>query len=183
MRVKEIGKKEIEQKFGEMNDYLKMEYLRSCLKNQLDFETRKFVLVKLAGLYEAKGMLLEAGKMMRFAAEINTNVEIKIGDFIKSVELFVRGGDYDSADVAAKKAISANENKKEEIIGRVKEFYRIQAKIYVGENRRKQAIGAYEKLLSLETDSGEIKVMQEKLLKLYEGVGDFVKYKNLKRKI
>ena len=64
MQVKENGKQEIEEKFLEMSEYLRMNYLENCLKSGLDFETRKFVLVKLCGLYESKKMFVDAGKMM-----------------------------------------------------------------------------------------------------------------------
>jgi hypothetical protein len=128
MRVRENTRKEIEQKFLEMNDYLKMEYLKDCLKNQLDFDTKKFVLVKLAGLYETKGMLLEAGRMMRAAGEINTSISAKVTDFVKAVELFIRGGDFDSADAIKKKAVAISPlDKQAEIEKMVREYYKIQA--------------------------------------------------------
>ncbi len=167
-----------------MNDYLKMEYLKNCLKNQLDFDTKKFVLVKLAGLYETKGMLLEAGKMMRAAGDINTSVTSKISDFVKSTELFIRGGDFDSADAMKKKAVAiAPLDQQGEIEKRIKEYYRIQAKIYVDGNKRKQAASFYEKLLTMDLGFMEKREVQEELLKIYEGLGDFNKYRNLRRKV
>jgi len=184
MRVKETTRKEIEQKFLEMNDYLKMEYLKNCLKNQLDFDTKKFVLVKLAGAYETKGMLLEAGRMMRAAGEINTSVGAKVTDFVKAVELFIRGGDFESADAIKKKAIAiAPLDKQAEIERMIKEYYKIQAKVCVEGNKRKQAAGFYEKLLTIELGFTEKKEIQEELLKVYEGLGDFNKYRNLRRKV
>lgn len=184
MRIKETTRKEIEQKFMDMNDYLKMEYLKSCLKNELDFDTKKFVLVKLAGLYETKGMLLEAGKMMRSAGDINTSITSKIADFTKAVELFVRGGDFDSADAMKKKAVAISPlNLQPEIEKKIKEFYRIQAKIYVEANKRKQAAVFYEKLLTLDLSFMEKREIQEELLKIYERLGDFNKYRNLRRKV
>lgn len=167
-----------------MNDYLKMEYLKNCLKNQLDFDTKKFVLVKLAGLYETKGMLLEAGKMMRAAGDINTSVASKIADFTKSAELFIRGGDFDSADAIKKKAVAiAPLDQQPAIEKRIRDFYRIQAKIYVDANKRKQAAGFYEKLLMTDLGFMEKREVQEELLKIYEGLGDFNKYRTLHRKV
>jgi len=184
MRVKERTRKEIEQKFLEMNDYLKMEYLKACLNNELDFDTKKFILVKLAGLYEAKGMLIEAGKMMRAAGDINTSVGTKVSDFMKSAELFIRGGDYESADAMKKKAMAAVPKESAmEIERSIKEFYKIQAKICIENKKRKQAAGVYEKLLSMGLDEKEKKEVQENLLKIYEGLGDYNKYRNLRRKI
>ncbi|MFH1289839.1 MAG: hypothetical protein ABIH92_00345 [Nanoarchaeota archaeon] len=184
MRVKEVTKKDIENRFIEMNDYMKIEYLKSCLKNHLDFDTRKFVLVKLSGLFEAKGMFLDAGRMMKSAAEINTNRQTKINDFVKAVELFVRGGSYDDADVVTKKAFSLADEKRIGEMGElVKDFYRIQAKVSVERSKRKQAIDIYERLLTLNLIDDEKEEVQQKLLDLYGGVGEMNKYRNLKRKI
>ncbi|MFH1802164.1 MAG: hypothetical protein ABH864_01795 [archaeon] len=184
MRVKEREKKEIEQRIMEMNDYLRIEYLKGCLKNQLDFDTRKFVLVKLAGLYETKSMMLEAGRMMRSAAEINTSQGTKVTDFIKAMELFIRGGDYDLADIVRKKVLAlADANRREEIDKTIREYYKIQARVCIEGNKRKQAVGVYEKLLTMQLDDLERKELQEVLLGLYEAVGDFGKHRSLKRKM
>ncbi len=184
MRVKETTKKEIEKRFLEMNDYMRLDYLSSCLKNQLDFDTRKFVLVKLSGLLEAKGMYLDAGRMMKSAAEINTSKQRKISDFVKAAELFIRAGDYDKADVCMKKALSLADKKTAlEVESTVREFYKTQAKVCISRHKRKQAIGVYEKLLTLNPSETEKEDVQKKLLELYEGVGDLNKYRNLKRKL
>ena len=39
-----------------MGEYVQIEYLERCLGKQLDFETKKFVLLKLSGIYENKSM-------------------------------------------------------------------------------------------------------------------------------
>jgi hypothetical protein len=129
-------------------------------------------------------MLLEAGKMMRSAGEINTSIASKISDFIKSAELFIRGGDFESADAIKKKAVAiAPLDQQTEVERRVREYYKIQAKIYVDGNKRKQAASFYEKLLITELGFMEKKEIQEELLKIYEGLGDFTKYRNLRRKV
>ncbi|MBU0906752.1 MAG: tetratricopeptide repeat protein [Nanoarchaeota archaeon] len=184
MRVKEVTKREIEKKFVEMNDYLRIEYLKSCLQNQLDFDTKKFVLVKLAGLYEAKGMLLEAGKAMRTAAEINTFANTKVMDYIKAAELYIRGGDYDRADAVKQKAIDVGgETRKDEIEKTFREYYKIQARVCVEVNKRKQAAGVYEKMLTMDLDLSEKKEVQENLIAIYEAFGEFTKVRSLRRKI
>ena len=60
MIVRELTKHEIEQKFSQMGDYVGIDYLSSCLTKHLDFDTKKFVLVKLCGLCEAKRMFSES---------------------------------------------------------------------------------------------------------------------------
>jgi len=182
MRVKEITKKEIEDRFLEMSDYMKIEYLSSCLKNQIDFDTRKFVLVKLSGLYETKGMFLDAAKAMKSAAEINTTKRGKVNDFVKAAELFVRGGDFDMVDIVVKKSFALTEWAEAwEVEEKIKSFYRIQGKVSTERNKRKQAIGIYEKLLGMSKDE-EKEWVEGKLLELYEGVGEMNKFRSLKRR-
>ncbi|MCA9485771.1 MAG: hypothetical protein KC506_02925 [Nanoarchaeota archaeon] len=184
MRVKEISRKEIEARFEEMSDYVRIDYLSSCLKNHLDFDTRKFVLVKLAGLFEAKGMYHDAARAMKSASEINTNVQNKIGDFVKSVELFVRAGDYDMADVIMKKVLSSvSIPRAREIEGTIKEIYKIQGRACIQKNRRKQATLAYERLLEFNLEEGEKDEIRNKLLELYNQVGDIAQYNKLKKKL
>lgn len=167
-----------------MGDYMRLEYLSSCLKNHLDFDTRKFVLVKLSGLFETKGMFLDAGRMMKSAAEINTNKQSKINDFVKGAELFIRGGDYDKAEISMRKALSlADEKQTTEIKNSVKEFYKTQARSCIEKNKRKQAVEVYEKYLTMQLDETEREEIRKKLLNLYEEIGDFVKYGNLKKRI
>lgn len=172
MRVKELTRKEIEARFNEMGDYVKMDYLSSCLKNPIDFDTKKFVLVKLAGLYEARKMFADAGKTMKSAAEINTEIQTKIADFVKAAELYIKGGNFDLADVCVKKAISfANEKQKREVKESIKEFYKTQARFYLNNEKRNQALLAYEKLFSSELDEKERGEIVDKLLELYERLG------------
>lgn len=179
-----MTKKEIEQKFIEMNDYLRIEYLKSCLENQLDFDTKKFVLVKLAGLYETKGMYIEAGRAMRAAAEINTAAGTKVMDYIKAAELFIRGGDFEMTDVVKKKALQAGgDARREEIERAIKEYYKIQARVCIEANKRKQAAGIYEKMLGMGLDYLEKKEIVDNLLEIYEAFGEFNKLRTLKRKM
>ena len=77
-----VTRKEMEAKLANSGDYVKMDYLQRCLKMQLDFDTKKFALVKLAGVYESRKMFLEAGRMMRNAADINATADSKFNDFI-----------------------------------------------------------------------------------------------------
>lgn len=183
MRVKETTRKEIEQKFMSMNDYVKIGYLESCLRNNLDFETRKFVLVKLSGLLEDKGMHLEAAKNMKAAADINTNVQSKVNDFIKSIELFVKAGDFEKAEAMMTRAISLAENQRIVVENSAKEIYRTHARACVEKNKRKQALDVYESYLDLNLSNEERKFAENKLLELYLSVGDMNKYNSLKRKI
>jgi len=182
MRVIEKTKQEIEVRLEGMGDYLRMNYLSSCLKNHLDFETRKFVLVRLSGIYEVRRMYLDSGKMMLAAADINTTFQTKIIDFIKTAELFIRGDYFELAETSMKKAIAiANENQKKEIRNSVKEFYKTHAKLCLAKDKRKKAMDAYEKILTLDLDSEERADAEKNLLMLYDKLGKIREYYNLKK--
>ena len=90
--TKTVTKSEVEKKLASVGDYVKMDFLAQCLKKNLDFDTKKFVLMKLAEIYESRKMFSEAAKVMRGGAEINATYESKLNDFVRSGVLFVKGG-------------------------------------------------------------------------------------------
>jgi tetratricopeptide (TPR) repeat protein len=182
MRVKELTKSEIEERFANMGDYVGMDYLSSCLKNHLDFDTRKFVLIKLCGLYESRKMFSNAGKLMRSAAEINTTYQNKITDFLKSADLFIKAGNYDEADVSIKKSFGvADEKQKNDITRSVKEFYKTQARLLIQKGRRNSSMFVYERLLKLDLDEKEKYEIKEKLLEIYGSLGKSREYEKIKK--
>src|SRR3990167_4424947 len=104
-------RKDMEAKLANSGDYVKMDYLQRCLKMQLDFDTKKFALVRLAGIYEARRMFLEAGRMMKTAADINATLDSKFNDFVRALEFFVKAGNFDEAEITYKKALAAANTK------------------------------------------------------------------------
>lgn len=168
-----ITRKEVEAKLASVGDYVKMDFLQQCLRKNLDFDTKKFVLLKLSAVYESRMMFLESGKMIRIAADINTTYEAKINDFVKSAELFIKGGNYDEADVSLAKAFaSANEKQKVPVRQRIKTAYKNQAQDLLKKDKRKNATDVYEKMLTLPyLDANERKEAQKTLLHLYQKLG------------
>jgi len=182
MKIEEITKKAIEDKIATMGDYVKISYLSGCLKKTLDFDARKFVLITLTKLYEERKMFSEAGKMMSFAADINTTFNGKITDFIKSTELFIKGGSYDDADLSFKKALAAaTTSQRNEIKGRVKEMYRMQAKDHLSKDKRKNALEVYEKMLTLDLNPVEMEEVKAKLVVLYESLGKVREFYSMRK--
>src|SRR3989304_1542726 len=100
MKIEYYTRRAIEEKISTMGDYVKIGYLSNCLKRSLDFDTRRFVLTSLSKLYEDKKMFLDAAKSIGNAADINTTFQGKIGDFVKSTELFTKARSYNEADIA-----------------------------------------------------------------------------------
>jgi tetratricopeptide (TPR) repeat protein len=182
--TKTVTKREVEERLAKVGDYVKMDFLSQCLKKNLDFDTKKFVLMKLAEIYESRKMFSEAAKVMRGAAEINSTYESKLNDFMKSGTLFVKGGAFDEADVSFTKAMGcATDLQKQRIKATRKEAYKAQAKEFVSRERRSHAAIAYEKLLNMDLPPLEKKEMQTTLLGLYERLGKVKEYYALKANI
>jgi tetratricopeptide (TPR) repeat protein len=168
-----LSRKEIEAKLAVSGDYVKMDYLQSCLKKNIDFDTKRFVMVKLSSIYESRLMFLEAGKLVRNVADINTTFEGKYNDFSKSMELFVKGGNFEEADNSFKKALACgNERQKLALKIKLKDLLKEKAKFALAKDKRKNAAEAYEKLLTLSfLDPIERKETQNALLGLYQKLG------------
>lgn len=182
MEKRDVTRKDIEEKLASVGDYVKMDYLQKCLKMQMDFDTRKFALTKLAAIYESRKMYLEAARLIRIAADINTTYDSKVNDFVKSIELFIKGGNFTEADISFTKALgSANERQKSAIKLKTKEAYKAQAKEYLAKDRRKHALETYEKLLGLDLNPLEKKEVQEQLLHLYNRLGKIIDGSNLRK--
>lgn len=179
-----MTRREIEAKLGTLGDYVKIDFLTQCLKRGLDFDSKKFVQLKLSALYEEKKMYAEAAKLMSATAEINTTYSGKIGDYMKSVELFVKAGKFTESDESFLKALSCgNEMQKKDMKIKKKEFYVKQAKEELDRDKRKHAMLVYEKMITLDLMPQEKQEAQDKLLNLYHQLGKIKEYYNLKKQI
>jgi tetratricopeptide (TPR) repeat protein len=179
--IQEKSKGEIEKKLDGMGDYVKMSYLQRALASRLDYDTKKFVLLRLAGIYEARRMFLEAAKMARSAAEINTTFKEKIQDFMKVVELYIKGGEYDEADRLFAQALAlGSTQEKFEMKTNFRNYYIMQGKFFLSNDKRNYARLAFEKCLTLELDLSQKKEIQKYLLGLYDKLGLVKEYYALK---
>ena len=179
-----MDKNEIEENLKGHGDYVKIDYLTSYLRNSdLDLDTRRFVLIRLAGIYEIRRMFCEAGRLIRSAAEINSTDQNKINDYIKSGELFIKAGKFDEGDVSFNKAfgLCTNEKQIDEIKISRNEFYKIQAVVYLTKDKRKHAVDTYERVLTYDLSFEDRKKIQKDLLELYEKLGKIKEYYALKR--
>jgi len=118
-------------------------------------------------------MFLEAGKLIRNAADINTTFEGKYNDFAKSMELFIKAGEYDEADLSFKKSLACgNQKQKTALRQKIKEIYKARGKELMARDKRTNAAEAYERLLELPfLDEMERKEAQNTLLGLYQKLG------------
>jgi len=184
MIAKERTKAEIEVKLSGLGDFVKIEYLENCLKLDLPFEVRRFVLEKLAEINESKNMFSEAARRISAAADITTTYQDKMRMFLKQAELLVKAGQYQQADETFGKALACGNNQEKiEAKTKFKEIYKKQAEMYEKGEKRINAMKAYEKLLSLTENKTEQIAIKEKLLKLYEQLGKMQNYFAMKQQL
>lgn len=164
-----VTKSEIEEAIRGKDDFVKIDYLRRFLQQADNLETRKFILLILAGINEARNMLREAVRNLDGAAEISITYREKIEFYMKETEIFIKMRDFEMADKTFRKALScANTQEKVQLEGKYKEFYKMQAKIAEQNEKIRHATEIYEKLFSLSRNNLEVK---EKLIELYEKAG------------
>ena len=180
--IEEKTKGEIERKLEKMGDYVKMSYLQRALQSGFSYDTRKFILLKLSEIYESRKMFLEAARMIRSAAEINTTFKNKMQDYMKAVNLYIKGLDYFETDRMFAQALALASNKEKlELKGNFKDFHLEQARSLLNADKRNQAKIVYEKILTLELDIGERRELQKQLLDLYDKLGLVKDYYKLKK--
>jgi len=177
-----LSKENIEEKISGKGDFVQMDYLSGLIKKKLPRETKQFIYLKLAMIYERRGMLADSARMHEGLAIISIAFSEKIKHYVKATELYIKAGGFDNADYALKKALSeANATQRTEIYFAVKEFYKRQAEAYERELRRNNAVRIYEKLLEMKISEVERKEIKEKLMNLYEKVGRLKEFYAMKR--
>ncbi|MCK5043977.1 hypothetical protein KAR52_03190 [Candidatus Pacearchaeota archaeon] len=177
MLHKGMSKSEIETELGGKGDFVQIDYLTRFMDENMSFDLKKFVCFKLEEIYERKGMLNDAAKMLGNIALISIAFSEKIKYYVKAVELYIRAGFFDKADSSMRKALNqANEQQKQDIYSIVKNFYKQQAEIYEKEFKRNHAVKIYEKLLEININDFEREEIKKKLLDLYEKLGKFKEY-------
>jgi len=180
MLIKEKTKPEIESKIGSMGDFLKMEYLEECLKQNFSFDIKKFCSEELAKLYELRNMFSEAARKLEFIGEICLTFRERKEAYMKAAEFFVKAGLYDKAEYSLKKAIeSGNDLEKKELKKAIDELLRQQAEVYEKENRIGKALKAYEYFYKI-CDESEKEQVKEKLLVIYQKLVMISEYNILK---
>lgn len=179
--TRSVTRRELEDRLSKVGDYVKLDLLASALKKQIDLDTKKFCLLKLAEIYEQRKMFSEAAKMMRGAAEINITYDGKMNDFMKSCTLFIQSGNFAEGEVSFTKALGcATELQRGRLKTQRKEAYKVQAKEYVLRDKRSHAVEAYEKMLSLDLTPDEKRDVQNILLGLYEKLGKVKDFYSMK---
>ena len=180
-----MSKLEIEKELEGKGDFVQIDHLTRFLEQDPPYDIKKFVYLKLAGLYEKRDMFNDAAKMYEKIGSLSIPFSEKVKHHVKETELYIKAGFFDKADYALKKALSyANPHSGEiaEINFAVKDFYKRQAEVYEKERRRAHAVRVYEKLISMKLSETEKEEIKKKLLELYEKLGKIKEYNLLKGK-
>ena len=185
MRIEnsQLTKREIEDKIRTVGDYVKADYLTRSLKKNLDIDTKKFVLSKLAEVYESLKMHSEAAKSLRIVCELQTSSDAKIRDLLKSMELFITSGNFGEAETSFTKAFYLEkDSQKRDLINKHIEAYKKQVSELLKKGKIKNTMIVYEHFLKIkEISADDRKNAQAELLKLYEKLGKILEYNSLKR--
>lgn len=180
--ISEKSKGEIEKELEGKGDYVKMSYLQRALKSRLDFDTKKFCMLRLAGIYEGRRMYLEAARLIKTSADINVTFKAKKDDFMKAAQLYIQGGNYAEADLVFKQTLALGGNRdKEEMKNNFKNYYITQAKYFFSNDRRNYARIVFEKVLGFDLSEQERKEVQEHLIGLYGKLGMVKEFYKLKK--
>lgn len=173
----------MENKLKTMSDFLKMEYLEECAKQNIDMNIKRFCSQELVKLYSGRNMFSEAAKNMSSVADIAITYKEKIQSYMAEVELWIKSGDYDMAEEAFTKALACgNAREKEEMKKTVKDIYLKQALLYEKANKNSHVLKIYEKLLHMADDKEKLEI-KKKILPLYGKLGRIRDYTLLKGQI
>ena len=178
----DMSKTEVEAFLKGKGDFVQIDHLIRFMKEDLPTDIKKFVSMKIAEIYERRGMYNDAGKLYNNAVIYSIPFSEKMRCHVKEAEMYIKAGLFERADKSLRDAIShSNSREKDEINSQIKDFYKRQALVYEKEMRRGHAVRIYEKLLQMSITEDERREIKEKLMNLYEKVGKVREYLVLKR--
>lgn len=180
---KNMQKHEIEEILQKKGDFVQIDYLSELLEQNPPLEIKQFAYEKLAELFGKKGLYSEAGKMYENRALSSVKFKEIITDYMKASKVYLKGGEFDRAEKAMKKAMAeASESEKKQIYEEFKNYLKEQGEQYEKIKKRKNAATVYEKLMEINLSDEERKEIKEKLLKIYENLGRVQDYFSLEKK-
>jgi tetratricopeptide (TPR) repeat protein len=171
MQVIEKNLREVQEKSARMSDFLRMEYLESVLAKFHDIDIHRYCYLELSKLYETRKMYSDAIKyIFKYQESVITQTE-KNNAMMKEIELLMKAGQYERADLLVKKLMEhIKEREKFEVIRRVVELYKQEAFEFERISRFSSVARIYEKLLYYlsDADKNEIK---RRLIMVYKKLG------------
>jgi hypothetical protein len=171
MQVQERNLKEIQEKAGRMSDFLRMEYLESAAEKFHEVEIHRYCYLELSRLYEARKMYSDAIKYIFKYQETLVIQTEKNKAMFKEIELLIRAGQYERADLLVKKLMeNSKEKEKFELIRKVVDEYKKEALVFEKQSKNAALAKVYEKLLFYLSDA-EKNDFKRKLAGAYKKLG------------
>ncbi|GIU68700.1 MAG: hypothetical protein KatS3mg001_550 [Candidatus Pacearchaeota archaeon] len=178
-----MSKSEIEKTLQGKGPFIQIDWLNRLLKEPLTMDMKRFVLLKIAELYEKVKMFSKAAESYNALAQISLTFADKINFYLKEAEFYIYSDNFSKADEATKKALlEANTLERKRIKTQILDFYKKQAEKYEKEKKRAKAAEVYEKLLEISTSQNEREEIKKKLVSLYEKLGKIREIRNLESK-
>ncbi|MEM1577861.1 MAG: hypothetical protein QXM27_02540 [Candidatus Pacearchaeota archaeon] len=149
-----------------ISDEKRIEFLERILPKQTDKETRKFILLTLANLYEKKQMFNSALTYYTQLSSLLVKFKEQQEIFLKIAKLYVKIFNFSAAEDYLKKAIAAsNKSEEERIRQEYIKFCLDEAADYEKKKKILKAIKIYEYLASRDINKID---MLRKIAYLYE---------------
>lgn len=149
-----------------LGDEKKIEFLENLLKKELDNEAKKFIMLKIAELYEKKNLYNSSLHYLLSAATLADKWSEKIPLLMKITQIYIKLFDFINAEDYFKQAIEiSNLNDIERLRQEYINYYLKEAKFYEQKNRYRKAIKFYEFLANKGIERYE---MLNKVADLYE---------------
>ncbi|MDP2924894.1 MAG: hypothetical protein Q8N99_00825 [Nanoarchaeota archaeon] len=171
MQILEKTRDEIETRASKMSDFLRMEYLESCLKRFTEIEIQRYCYQELSRLYEKNFMYPDAIKYISKFQEVCISKREKIQAFLKEIELTIKGGFYDRIDFAYRKINEiATTEEIYEARKKMVDLLMSEAQKFEKSSKYSYAARAYERLSHLVTDNERLEVKKH-LVTIYKKLG------------
>lgn len=171
MQVQETNLREIQEKAGRMSDFLRMEYLESCISKLHDVEIQRFCCLELSRLYEERKMYSDAIKYIFKYRETLISQEEKNKAMNREIELLIKSGQYERADLLFRRLMEhVKEREKFELVRKIVEYYRKGVIQFERENKYSGQAKVYEKMLPYLQDP-EKSYAKKRLIEVYKKLG------------
>jgi len=164
-----------------LGDEKRIEFLEDLLKKQIDKETKKFVCVKLAELYEKKNILNIELQYLIFAENLEDKYSEKLPLLMKIAQIYVKLFDFMNAEDFFKRAMEvAPINDIDRLEDAYLNFYIEEARAYELKKRYRKAIKFYEFIANKGINRT---AMLEKAAELYDKAAMPIEAGKIKRSI
>ncbi|UCD20988.1 MAG: hypothetical protein JSW08_00355 [archaeon] len=176
------------QLFRELEQYRteerKLEHLENLLKKNPDQETRKTAFVIMAALQSYKMWYNSAAKSYHNAADLAKTFSEKIDLLLKAITLFVTARDYKTAEEVTRQAVVlASSKDKDSIRSHLINTYLKQADQYEANKMFNKTIKVLSRLLNLKIDNEQKKSVLERLVYLYEKIGNPIEANKIRQQM